>query len=77
MENKKQLLRQVARHGAIGMEMAISVVIGMALGWWLDKLFNTKPWLSLVGMLFGFAAGFRSLFRLVKEVKDNGGISQE
>jgi len=77
MENKKQLLRQVARHGAIGMEMAISVVIGMALGWWLDKLFNTKPWLALVGMLFGFAAGFRSLFRLLKEVKDGGGISQE
>jgi len=40
-------------------------------------LFNTKPWLALVGMLFGFAAGFRSLFRLLKEVKDGGGISQE
>ncbi len=77
MENKRELFKQLARHSAIGLEMAISVVIGMALGWWLDKLFNTKPWLGLAGMLFGFAAGFRSLFRLLKEVRDDGGNSPE
>ena len=77
MKKKGQLVREVGKYSAIGLEMAISVVIGIAFGWWLDGLFNTKPWLSLIFMLFGFAAGFRSLFRLLKDLRENGGINQE
>jgi len=77
MKKKGKLVREVGKYSAIGLEMAISVVIGMAFGWWLDRMFNTKPWLSLIFMLFGFAAGFRGLFRLLKDVRKNGGISQK
>ena len=77
MEKKGKLVREVGKYSAIGLEMGISVVIGIAFGWWLDRVFNTKPWLSLIFMLFGFAAGFRGLFRLLKDVRENGGISQK
>ena len=77
MKKKGKFIREVGKYSAIGLEMAISVVIGLAIGWWLDGLFNTKPWLSLIFMLFGFAAGFRSLFKLLKDLREHGGISQE
>ncbi len=44
--------------------IAIPVVIGAFLGKWLDKKFNTEPWLFLVsiGLMF-----FLSMFGLIKE----------
>ncbi|RJP56853.1 MAG: AtpZ/AtpI family protein [Deltaproteobacteria bacterium] len=77
MENKRKLFRLIGRYSTIGLEMVISVVIGILFGWWLDRLFNTKPWLTIVFMLFGIAAGFRSLFKLLKDIKKDDGINQE
>ncbi|MDY7033717.1 MAG: AtpZ/AtpI family protein [Thermodesulfobacteriota bacterium] len=67
----------MSRYSAIGLEMGLSIVIGLAIGWWLDRLFGTKPWLSLVFLIFGLVAGFRSLFRLLRDVKKDGGINTE
>jgi len=77
MENKWKLFRELGRYSTIGLEMAISVVVGIAIGWWLDRLFNTKPWLSLIFLLFGLIAGFRSLFRLMKNVGKDDGVGQQ
>lgn len=77
MENKRKLFRLIGRYSTIGLEMVISVVIGILFGWWLDRLFNTKPWLTIVFMLFGIVAGFRSLFKLLKDIKKDDGINQE
>ncbi|MDY6853895.1 MAG: AtpZ/AtpI family protein [Thermodesulfobacteriota bacterium] len=77
MENKKKLIREIGRYGTIGLEMVISVVIGLLFGWWMDSLLHTKPWLTLVFMLFGVAAGFKGLFRVLKLVKKNGLIDKE
>ena len=77
MENKKKLVREIGRYGTIGLEMVISVVIGLLLGWWMDSLFNTKPWLTLVFMLFGIAAGFKGLFRVLKSIEKDGLTDKE
>jgi ATP synthase protein I len=77
MENKKKLFREIGRYGAIGLEMGIAVVIGILVGFWMDSLFNTKPWLTLVFMLFGIAAGFKGLFRVLKYVEKNGLTDKE
>ena len=77
MENKRKLFGLIGRYSTIGLEMVISVVIGILFGWWLDRLFNTKPWLTIVFMLFGIVAGFRSLFKLLKDIEKDDGINQE
>ncbi|OIP32105.1 MAG: hypothetical protein COW04_07335 [Deltaproteobacteria bacterium CG12_big_fil_rev_8_21_14_0_65_43_10] len=77
MENKRKLFRLIGRYSTIGLEMVISVVIGILFGWWLDRLFNTEPWLTIIFMLFGIVAGFRSLFRLLKDIEKDDGINQE
>jgi len=67
-ENKKRAYKQLARYSAIGLEMGLCVAIGVAIGYFLDRYFSTGPWLTLIFLLLGVAAGFRSLFSLVKDI---------
>ncbi len=39
---------------------------GGLLGWGLDSLFGTKPWLTLVMLFLGFGVGIRNVFRVSK-----------
>ena len=53
----------------IGMTLVIATVIGLAGGYYLDRWLGTSPWLTLIGLLFGIAAGFVNLFRAVKRAE--------
>ena len=46
--------------------MVAATVIGLGAGYYGDRWLGTSPWLTLVGLLFGIAAGFVNLFRSVK-----------
>lgn len=50
---------------SIGLEMAIAVVFPLMVGIWLDKKAGTTPWLMLLCLGFGFAAGLRAVWRYV------------
>jgi ATP synthase protein I len=39
---------------------------GGLLGWGLDSLLGTKPWLTLVMLFLGFAVGIRNVVRISK-----------
>jgi predicted ABC-type sugar transport system permease subunit len=43
--------------------MLLSLLIGLGIGYYLDKWLGTAPWLMIIWLGFGFAAGFRSLYR--------------
>jgi F0F1-type ATP synthase assembly protein I len=68
-DERRVLFRELGRYGALGLEMGISVFIGMAIGWWLDGAadrylgWKTAPWQMVAWIGFGFAAGIRSLWR--------------
>ncbi len=49
-------------------ELLVSVLVGAGLGYGLDKLFGTKPWILLIGLGFGFAAGIRSVLRTAEKM---------
>lgn len=62
--------KEVARSALAGgtryaAEIAIATVVGGAIGWWLDGLLGTKPWLAILFLLLGVAAGFMNLLRAV------------
>ena len=44
-------------------ELLASVLVGMFLGWGIDTIFGTRPIGLLIGLGFGVAAGFMSVFR--------------
>jgi len=49
---------------AAGITLFASVASFCALGWFLDKWFGTDPWLLIVGILLGSAAGLYEFVRL-------------
>jgi ATP synthase protein I len=51
---------------SIGMTMVLATVIGLVGGHYADRWLGTSPWLMLLGLALGIAAGFVSLFRAVK-----------
>lgn len=44
-------------------ELLASVLVGLLLGWGIDQLFGSQPFGLLIGLGFGIAAGFMSVFR--------------
>lgn len=55
--------RMLGQASAVGLTFAVAIVLGLAGGWWLDKKLDSAPWLLLLGLLCGIAAGFLNLFR--------------
>jgi F0F1-type ATP synthase assembly protein I len=46
-----------------GLEFAGAILVGLFGGQWLDRRLGTGPWLVVVGVFVGAAAGFVSLYR--------------
>lgn len=59
-------LKELAYYSSIGFQISLSIVIGLALGVWLDGKLDTRPWLTLVFMGLGVAAGFRNIWLAIK-----------
>lgn len=64
--DRRAFFLELGRYSAVGFEMALSVVIGLGIGYYLDKWLGTAPWLMILWLGFGFAAGVRSLYRAAK-----------
>lgn len=56
-----------------GLRIAIDLVVGVAfggfVGWWLDRYFGTAPWLMVVLLILGFAAGMMNVIRTAKRLQ--------
>lgn len=55
--------------GSLGLEMGIAVLIGCLFGMWLDDSLGTEPWLLLLFLGFGIAAGFKGMLRAAREAR--------
>lgn len=51
---------------SVGLELGLSVIIGLVIGMYLDRTLGSEPWLMLVFLGFGFTAGFRGVLRAVR-----------
>jgi len=47
----------------ISIEIVVALVVCTAIGWALDDLFGTKPWLMLIFLFLGGAAGINNAVR--------------
>lgn len=57
--------------------MVAATLIGLAMGYYLDKWLGTSPWLTLIFLVFGIVAGFRNIYiltdrELKRQSQDNG-----
>lgn len=75
-ETRKYIIKLVGDFSTIGMTVALSIFIGVGLGYYLDKnVFDGRyePWPTLIGLALGVAAAFKNLYDLAtrKEWKDD------
>jgi ATP synthase protein I len=47
----------------MGAELVAGVFVGVGIGWLLDGWLGTRPWLTVVFLFIGFAAGVVSMVR--------------
>lgn len=71
MKNKSDLWRIAAMVSSMGTEIVLLTVGGAWVGNKLDAMWNTKPWMLLIGVLVGLGSGFiTSFFTLKAFVKE-------
>ncbi len=56
-------VRELGYFASLGISVALAIFIGLGIGLWLDKKFDTSPTLMLIGLAFGIAAGFSNIIR--------------
>lgn len=66
---QKKLVKQGAQLIVLGFELAVPVVVGLFIGYYLDRKFNSQPWLMLLGLLAGFFYGLKTLFSMLKRME--------
>jgi F0F1-type ATP synthase assembly protein I len=63
-EEAEQAL-DMGRYAGLGFQFAGALLAFGALGWWIDSLLGTQPWLLIVGIFLGAACAFVALLRAV------------
>ncbi len=65
------LFDTLGRAGIMGMHLVAGVLVGLVVGRFLDRFFDTAPWLTIIFLPLGIAAGFMNLWtdakRLIRE----------
>lgn len=47
----------------MGLELVSALAVGTAMGWGLDKWLGTSPWIMILGVVLGGAAGVMNVYR--------------
>ncbi len=55
---------------SVGLMFPSSIIVGLALGYVLDKLFKTFPYLTIILTVLGIIAGFYNILKVYWMIKD-------
>ena len=68
-ETRRQF-RELAYFSSIGLSVSLSIFIGLAVGVYLDRhVFGTTPWLTIIFLILGIAAGYRNIGLAIKKAR--------
>jgi ATP synthase protein I len=62
-KNGPSAWRTLGQLSTLGIAMVAAVAIGLGIGYGLDRLLGTEPWLTMLFALLGIVAAFLNLFR--------------
>ena len=57
-----ELIRASGQYMGLGLTWALSVLLFLGGGWWLDSKLGTRPFLLIAGAFVGAGAGFYYLY---------------
>ncbi len=58
--------KSAGSYATVGLEFALSVLVGLFIGQWLDEKLGTGGWLTAVWLGFGIIAGARAVWRALQ-----------
>lgn len=56
-------MRTLGALSTVGFSFVLAIVIGAAIGYFLDGWLGTAPWLFFLGFFMGLAAGILNVYR--------------
>ena len=65
----RRTLRELAYYSSLGLSVALAIFIGVGIGVYLDRRFDTSPWLMFVGLVLGIAAGYRNIGLAIRKAR--------
>jgi ATP synthase protein I len=65
----RRAFKDLAYYSSLGISVALAIFIGLGVGVWLDRKFDTSPWLTLIFLAFGIVAGFRNIALVIKRAR--------
>ncbi|MBG0790215.1 MAG: AtpZ/AtpI family protein [Desulfovibrionaceae bacterium] len=48
--------------GTMGLHIVSAIIVGLAIGYFLDGYFGTKPWFIMIFFFVGVVAGFKMVY---------------
>jgi ATP synthase protein I len=58
-----ETVRTIGALSTVGFSFVLAIVIGVWLGWMLDKWLGTSPWMFFLFFVLGLAAGVLNVYR--------------
>ena len=64
----------IGRGYRLASEFVAAILVGAAIGWGIDTIFNTRPWGIVILLLLGFAAGVLNIVRATAEMNARNAV---
>ena len=68
-KDTKRAFRELAYYSSLGLSISLSIFIGLAVGIYLDRQFETSPWCTLIFLVLGIIAGFRNIGMAIRKAR--------
>ena len=69
-EDKRQLFKSLGFLSSVGISLVAAILIGLAMGVYLDRWLDTQPMFTLIMLAIGVISGFRNVYILTtRELK--------
>jgi ATP synthase protein I len=65
----KRSLRELTYYSSLGLSVSLAIFIGLAVGVYLDRRFETSPWCTLIFLVLGIIAGFRNIAIVIRKTR--------
>ncbi len=62
-ERDRRSASAAAKYGGLGLQFALSIILFLYAGRWLDRKLDSEPWFLILGPFTGAGAAFYSMYR--------------
>lgn len=63
-DETRQLFKSLGFLGSVGTNLVAASIVGLAMGYYLDRWLDTGHWMTLIFLGLGIVAGFRNVYRM-------------